>query len=95
MKPMEELKSIISSQKTVSTSRLAPLIEHIEKVTIQQADKLNNQRNRLAELNKRIQIEQSKAERRKELGVENQELREKISRQKRELATLTKALSRS
>ena len=95
MKPMDELKAIISSQKTVSTSRLELLIKHIEKTIIQQEQTINSQRNKLGKLNKRMQIEQTKAERRRQLGIENQELREKISRQKRELATLTKALSRS
>lgn len=90
--PLQELKQIIANQKTVSTSRLEPLVRQIEKIIIQQGQKINGQKKSIRNLNKRMQQAQFLAAKRKHLAKENLELKDKIRRQKRELAVLTKKL---
>lgn len=64
--PIHELKEIISNQKTVSTSRLEEIAKRIEKVYIQQGQKINRQTKALNEANTRYQREKHKADRREE-----------------------------
>lgn len=64
--PIRELKEIISNQKTVSTSRLEDIASRIERLYIQQGQKINRQSKALSEANKQYQREKQKADRREE-----------------------------
>lgn len=87
--PIQELKQIIANQKTVTSARLAPIVQQLNKIYVQQGQKINGQKNIIANLNKRMQQAQFLAAKRKHLVKENLELKDKIRRQKRELAILT------
>jgi len=47
MDALNELKQIVSTQKTVSTKRLVPLLKEVDKVRIQQAKRIKQQRKEL------------------------------------------------
>ncbi|MBW8350762.1 hypothetical protein K0H71_15100 [Bacillus sp. IITD106] len=64
--PIQELKDIISNQKTVSTSRLNALASRIETLYINQGKTIRNQRNALNKLNTQLQRALEKADRRKQ-----------------------------
>lgn len=61
--PIEELKHIVATQKTVSTSRLDELVIRVEKMYIRQGQKINRQKNALREANRQLQREKDKNER--------------------------------
>ena len=47
MSVIDELKAIVSNQKTIRTSRLAPILKDIETMYIQQAKKIERQKKSL------------------------------------------------
>lgn len=55
MNALDELKLIAENQKTVRTSRLAPLVKEVEKMYIAQGKKIRKQRIELDYFNKRVQ----------------------------------------
>ncbi|MCM3110662.1 hypothetical protein [Lederbergia lenta] len=61
--PIEELKHIVATQKTVSTSRLSDLVMRVERMYINQGQKVNRQKNALREANRQLQREKDKNER--------------------------------
>ncbi|WP_313894695.1 hypothetical protein [Psychrobacillus sp.] len=61
--PIEELKHIVATQKTVSTSRLAILVKRVEEKYIQQGQKINRQTTALRKASKQIKREKEKAAR--------------------------------
>lgn len=65
MNPIDELKSIIREQKSISTKRLEVIVLKFEKMYIAQGKKINSQKNSLSVINTQYQREKQKAERRK------------------------------
>ncbi|MBS4198598.1 hypothetical protein KHA93_02910 [Bacillus sp. FJAT-49732] len=64
--PIQELKQIIATQKSVSTSRLEEIARRIDLLYINQGKTIRNQRNTLNQLNSRLQRLEVKADRRKQ-----------------------------
>jgi hypothetical protein len=66
MNALIKLKEITESQKSISTSRLSPLLKEIEAMYIQQGKRIINQRNQLSFLqmqnNRRKQFKESKGD---------------------------------
>jgi hypothetical protein len=69
MNALMKLKEITESQKSVSTSRLAPLLKEIETMYIQQGKRISKQKKQLIiqqmESNRRKQFNEIKEKRRK------------------------------
>lgn len=63
MKELAELRKIVESQKTVSTKRLGPLFDKIQKSYIQTAIKVKNQKETIKKINSNYSIANSKAAR--------------------------------
>lgn len=55
MDAIQKIKHIAATQKSVSTSRLSPLIKHAETMYIQQGKKLQTQAQELNVLRKRLE----------------------------------------
>ena len=53
MNPIDELKNIVAKQKTIRTSRLAPILKSIETMYIQQGKKVKRQQDALNRLNRK------------------------------------------
>jgi hypothetical protein len=53
MNAIDYLKDVVSNQKTIRTSRLAPILKEIETMYIQQGKKIKRQKK---ELNKKLKI---------------------------------------
>ena len=53
MSVIDELKAIVSNQKTIRTSRLAPILKDIETMYIQQAKKIERQKKSLNKMNRK------------------------------------------
>jgi hypothetical protein len=67
MNALKQLKEIAENQKTVRTSRLAPLLEEFEMMYIQQGKRISKQRKELTvlqmESNRRKQVKANKENR--------------------------------
>lgn len=51
MNRLNELKHIVATQKTVTTSRLGPIIKELETMYIQQSNRIRRQTNEFGKLN--------------------------------------------
>lgn len=91
--PISQIKQIIDTQQSISTKKLEPMVMQLEKISIRQVQKINSQAKALDKLNTRLQQVKTLAEKRRHLVEENQDLRDKIHRQKQELARLTDSLT--
>ena len=56
MNKIDELKKIVASQKTIRTTRLAPILKEIEFMYIQIAKKNQNQSKEYAKLDKKYRV---------------------------------------
>lgn len=90
--PIRELKQIIATQKTISTTRLAPLVEQIEKHYTQRDEKINAQQNSLKRMNIRYQREKDKADRRKAAMQDYENLKVNHQNLRREFNVLSNRL---
>jgi len=50
--PIDELKDVVANQKTIRTSRLAPILKNIETMYIQQGQKIKRQQEQLNKFNR-------------------------------------------
>ncbi|WP_342025751.1 hypothetical protein AADC60_24625 [Cytobacillus pseudoceanisediminis] len=92
MNPIDELKEIIRCQKSVSTNRLEDIVIKFEKMYIDQGKKINSQRKNIAEVNIKYQREKEKAERRKVMVEQYENLKLNHSNLKREYNILLEKL---
>jgi len=65
MSAIDELKKIVSNQKTIRTSRLAPILKEIETMYIQQAKKIEKQKKLSIQQAERIGRQRKELEARK------------------------------
>jgi hypothetical protein len=69
MNALKQLKEITEKQKSVRTSRLAPLLKEVEMMYIQQGKRISKQKEKLTilqmESNRRKQFNENKEKRRK------------------------------
>ncbi|MES1041240.1 MULTISPECIES: hypothetical protein [Peribacillus] len=63
MKELAELRRIVDGQKTVSTKRLKPLLDEIQKSYIQTANKVKSQKETIKKINTNYSVANSKAAR--------------------------------
>ncbi|MFS0822153.1 hypothetical protein [Bacillus sp. 1P02SD] len=75
MNPIDQLNTIINSQKTVSTTKLAPIVKSFMKMYNNTAQKVNSQKNKIDELNKKYQQAKHKADKRLELVEQHERLK--------------------
>ncbi|MFE4814629.1 hypothetical protein ACFQ9Y_26550 [Peribacillus simplex] len=61
MKELAELKRIVDGQKTVTTKRLKPLLDEIQKSYIQTANKVKSQKETIKKVNSNYSVANSKA----------------------------------
>lgn len=73
--PIQELKEIIASQKTVSTSRLEDIVIRLEKIYIKQSQKINSQYNDINRLNARINDLKKQARKRRQAMIDYENLK--------------------
>ncbi|MFP7447090.1 hypothetical protein SFC50_25685 [Bacillus infantis] len=67
MNPIDELKEIVKTQKSISTARLEFIVLKFEKMYIQQGQKINAQKKSAAEINAKYQREKARADRRDDM----------------------------
>jgi hypothetical protein len=53
--PLTIIKELANNQKTISTSKLIPLLDALDKMRIEQAAKINRQTNVLNKMNQELQ----------------------------------------
>lgn len=75
MNPIEQLNSIITNQKTVSTTKLVPIAKAFTKMYNNTVQKMNSQKNALAELNKKYQQAKHKADKRLKMAEQYERLK--------------------
>jgi hypothetical protein len=75
LNPITELKEIVGSQKTVSTSRLEPMVRKLEKIMIKQQQHANSQSKRLRDMNDQLQRVRSKSDKRKAMVEDYENLK--------------------
>jgi hypothetical protein len=75
MNPIEQLNTIIANQKTVSTSKLMPIVKAFIKMYNNTAQKVNSQTNTINDLNKKYQQVKHKAGKRKEMVEQYERLK--------------------
>ncbi|MGE7766646.1 hypothetical protein [Peribacillus sp. NPDC096540] len=63
MKELAELRRIVDSQKTVTTKRIKPLLDEIQKSYIQTANKVKSQKETIKKINSNYSVANSKAAR--------------------------------
>lgn len=63
MKELSEFRSIVNSQKTVTTNRLKPLLNEIQKSYIQTGNKVKSQKKILKKINSNYSVANLKATR--------------------------------
>lgn len=63
MKELAELRRIVDGQKTVTTKRLKPLLDEIQKPYIQTANKVKSQKETIKKINSNYSVANSKAAR--------------------------------
>ncbi|CAH0259495.1 hypothetical protein SRABI96_03384 [Peribacillus sp. Bi96] len=63
IKELSELRSIVNSQKTVTTKRLKPLFDEIQRSYIQTANKVKSQKETIKKINSNYCVANSKAAR--------------------------------
>ncbi|MFD6209705.1 hypothetical protein [Peribacillus sp. NPDC060253] len=63
IKELSELRSIVNSQKTVTTKRLKPLFDEIQRSYIQTANKVKSQKETIKKINSNYSVANSKAAR--------------------------------
>ncbi|KWW17933.1 hypothetical protein AS888_20690 [Peribacillus simplex] len=63
MKELAELRRIVENQKTVSTKRLKPLLDEIQRSYIQTANKVKSQKETIKKINSNYSVANSKAAR--------------------------------
>ncbi|USK56542.1 hypothetical protein LIS82_08760 [Cytobacillus solani] len=92
MNPIDELKSIIREQKSISTKRLDVIVLKFEKMYIAQGKKINSQKNSLSVINTKYQREKQKAERRKVMVEQFEDLKLNHKNLRREYNVLLEKL---
>jgi len=73
--PIEQLNTIITNQKTVSTTKLVPIVKAFIKMYNNTVQKLNSQKNTINELNKKYQQAKHKADKRLEMVEQYERLK--------------------
>lgn len=92
MNPIDELKSIIREQKSISTKKLEVIVLKFEKMYIAQGKKINTQKNSLSVINTQYQREKQKAERRKVMVEQFEDLKLNHKNLRREYNVLLEKL---
>ncbi|MFS0820772.1 hypothetical protein [Bacillus sp. 1P02SD] len=75
MNPIDQINTIIANQKTVSTTKLVPIVKAFAKMYINTVQKMNNQKNTINELNKKYQQAKHKADKRLEVVEQYERLK--------------------
>jgi len=73
--PIEQLNTIIANQKTVSTTKLLPIVKAFTKMYNNTVQKMNSQKNTINELNKKYQHASKRAHERKEMAEQHERLK--------------------
>ncbi|MFI8492203.1 hypothetical protein ACIGC1_04720 [Peribacillus butanolivorans] len=63
MKELAELRKIVDGQKTVTTKRIKPLLDEIQKSYVQTANKVKHQKDTIKKINSNYSVVNSKAAR--------------------------------
>lgn len=92
MNPINQLKKIIESQKTVSTSRLKQIVFELEQKQNNYRDKIEKQSLKNKALNERLHVVENKARKFDSLLLENENLKNRITRQRTELNRASKGV---
>ncbi|KAB2328979.1 hypothetical protein F7731_23810 [Cytobacillus depressus] len=85
MNPINKLKEIVKNQKTVSVSRLKKLVIDIEQDQFKYREKIKRQSLTNKKLNERLHLVENKAKKFDGLLLENEMLKNRITRQRTEL----------
>ncbi|MDQ0268906.1 hypothetical protein [Cytobacillus purgationiresistens] len=75
MNPIDELKEIVKTQKSISTKKLEEIVFKFEKMYIAQGKRIRTQQNSLSLLNVRYQREREKSLKRKEMVEQYENLK--------------------